>query len=59
MATRGGLDATVGITSPDASRCERVIELSELGHIMTMGEFAIVLPNPLENTQILLGVEHS
>jgi hypothetical protein len=29
-------------------RCERVIELSELDHIMTIGEFAIVLPNPIE-----------
>ena len=47
VATRGGLATTVGITSADVLRWERVMEPSELGHIMTIGEFAIVLPNPL------------
>ena len=59
VVTLEGLETTVGITSPDAPRCERVMELSELGHIITMGEFAIVLPNTLGNTLILLGGEHS
>jgi len=47
FATRGGSATTVGITLPEAMRWERVILSSEFGHIMTIGEFAIVLPNPL------------
>lgn len=47
FATRGGSATTVGITSAEAMRWERVMLSSEFGHIMTMGEFAIVLPNPL------------
>ena len=47
-ATRGGFESTVGITSPGAVRCESVILPSELGHIMTMGVFAMVDPKPLQ-----------
>ena len=47
VATRGGLDTTVGITSDDACRWERVMLPSELDHIMTIGELAIVCPKPL------------
>jgi hypothetical protein len=44
----------VGIVWEDVVRCESVMELSELNHIMTIGEFAIVLPNPLEKQTITL-----
>ena len=47
VAVRGGLGSTVGMTSDGALRCERVIEPSEFGHIMTIGVFAICEPNPL------------
>jgi hypothetical protein len=48
LAMRGGFATTVGVASEDAKRCESVMESSELDHIMTIGEFAIVLPNPLQ-----------
>ena len=47
VATRGGLESTVGMTSPGAVRCESVKLPSELCHMMTMGVFAIVEPKPL------------
>ena len=47
VATRGGFVSTVGITCPGAVRCEIVMEPSEFGHIMTIAEFAILLPKPL------------
>jgi hypothetical protein len=47
VATLAGLESTVGITSDDAFRCDSVMLLSELGHIMTIGVFAIWVPNPM------------
>jgi hypothetical protein len=48
VAILGGSLTTVGITSADVSRCDSVIVPSELGHMMTMGECAMVLPKPLQ-----------
>ena len=41
VATRGGDESTVGITSPGAVRCESVILPSLLGHMMTIGLFVM------------------
>ena len=61
VATRGGLATIIGITAADAWRCERVIEPSELDHMMTMGELAIMVPKPLNIRGgvliLILGVE--
>ena len=51
LATRGGDESTVGITSPGALRCESVMLPSELGHMMTIGVFAIWVPNPLRKSR--------
>ena len=51
LATRGGDESTVGITSPGALGCERVRLPSELGHMMTIGVFAIWVPNPLKKSR--------
>ena len=52
VAFRGGLGSTVGITSDGALRWESVIDPFEFGHIMTIGVFAIVDPNPLSRTNV-------
>ena len=61
VATSGGLATIIGITAADAWRCERVIEPSELDHMMIMGELAIMLPKPLHIRGgvliLILGVE--
>lgn len=49
-ALRGGLDTGVGCTSPDACRCDKVIEPFSLGHMMTSGVSGIWVPNPLHDT---------
>lgn len=41
VATRAGFESSVGMTSPGAVRCERVMVPSELGHIITIGLPAI------------------
>jgi len=46
VATLGGLLTTVGMTSSDAERCERVIDESEFGHIITICVLAICFPKP-------------
>lgn len=51
VATRGGLETRVGITSPEACRCESVTEPSEFPHIMTMGVLDIWVPKPLKTRQ--------
>ncbi len=47
LATRGGFDTTVGMLSVGDCRWERVMLSSELDHIMTIGELAMVCPKPL------------
>ena len=51
VAARGGFGSTVGMTSWGAFRWESVMEPSEFGHIITMGEFAICWPKPLRNAK--------
>jgi len=46
-ATLGGLESTVGMTSAEAFRWERVIVPSELGHMMTIGLPVISVPKPI------------
>jgi len=47
VATLGGLLATVGMTWSDGERCESVIDESEFGHIITIGELVICVPKPI------------
>lgn len=47
VATRGGLATTVGGISAVACRCESVTLPSSFAHRMTIGELAMVEPNPL------------
>jgi len=48
VAVRVGLESMVGITWPDALRCESVAVPSLFIHIMTIGVLAICEPNPLD-----------
>lgn len=49
VATREGLGSSVGMISRGAVRCDRVTVPSALAHMMTIGEFAIHRPNPLDD----------
>ena len=47
-AVLGGFESTVGMTSEDALRWERVTVPSLFIHMMTMGVLAICVPKPLQ-----------
>lgn len=51
VAVLGGLLCTVGITSALVIRWDSVTLESELGHMITIGEFAIVFPKPLHSIE--------